>query len=104
MCGMPPPVISMQMNTMCTELSLSSFHFAAELLYGALWCHGVGFKETQTSQTVVVLQPASARRCRDLVWLLVRRGCTSTWLIPEQDAERKSPPKSSSSPFQPIAF
>lgn len=72
---------------------LSSVHLAAELLHGAPWCHGVGFKETQTSQTVVVPQPASARRCGDLVWLLPRRGRTSTWLIPEQDAERKSPPQ-----------
>lgn len=98
MCGMRPPGISMQMNTMCTELSLlpsisplsrCAVHRGATVLV---------FKETQMSQTVAVLQPASARRCGDLLWLLPRRGFTSAWLIPEQDAEGKSqlnppPPK-----------
>lgn len=105
MCGMRPPGISMQMNTMCTELSLfpsisplsrCAVHRGATVLV---------FKETQMSQTVVVLQPASARRCGDLVWLLPRRGCTSAWLIPEQDAEGKSqlnpPPKKKQLPSVP---
>lgn len=90
MCGMRPPGISMQMNTMCTELSL--FPSISPLSHCAVHRGAtvLVFKETQTSQTVVVLQPASARRCGDLVWLLPRRGCASAWLIPEQDAEGKS--------------
>lgn len=69
MCGMRPPGISMQMNTMCTALSLFPSISPLSCCVAQTWCPPSWFfKETQTSQTVAVPQPASARPGAAGIW------------------------------------
>lgn len=93
MCGMPPPEISMQTNTMCPKLSLfapisplscCTVHRGATVLL---------FKKCWQARLSLSSSQPRPRHCGDLVWLLPRRGSASAWLIPEQDAERKCPTK-----------